>query len=404
MPASGQVFRWMNSSASLLPTRRKLNDFGRIVTKENPSITLCYHFSFVESFVFCFLMNIKKPYLLLAAILLLIFLCNFLLLYFEAANPDSSITTIGDTLWYMIVTLTTVGYGDLYPVTPGGKVIGYIYVFSSLGVLGFLFSTISNKIYTMLENKKLGFHGTDFKDHILFVGWSDFSRLVADEVYHSEKKIAIITNRKDDIDLIYSQYSKDQVFVLYNEFSNFDTLDKVNANEAATLFISFDDDSEALLYVINFKKRYPKPEIVVSLQKLQLKDTFKAAGVTYVITKNEIASKLVASYIFEPDVADMNLDLLSSARKEDDFDVQQYKVVANNPFVNKDSEALFHELKSSYDSILLGISKMRDGKRVLVKNPPAGTSIEAGDYLIVMSSGLAKANLRKVFSTDEGKW
>lgn len=341
---------------------------------------------------------------MLAAILLLIFLCNFLLLYFEAADPGSAIITVGDALWYMFVTLTTVGYGDLYPVTPGGKAIGYIYVFSSLGVLGFLFSTISNNIYTMLENKKLGFHGTDFKDHILFVGWSDFSRLVADEVYHSEKKIAIITNRKDDIDLIYSQYSKEQVFVLYNEFSNFDTLDKVNANEAATLFISFDDDSEALLYVINFKKRYPKPEIVVSLQKLQLKDTFKAAGVTYVITKNEIASKLVASYIFEPDVADMNLDLLSSARQEDDFDVQQYKVVANNPFVNKDSEVLFHELKSSYDSILLGISKLKTGKRVLIKNPPAGTAIEAGDYLIVMSSGLAKANLQKVFSTGEGRW
>lgn len=349
-------------------------------------------------------MNTKKTYLFLAASLFLLVLCNFLLLHFETASPDSSITTVGDALWYMVVTLTTVGYGDLYPVTPGGKVIGYIYVFSSLGVLGFLFSTISNKIYTILENKKLGFHGTNFSDHILFVGWGDFSRLVADEVYHSEKKIAIVTNRKDDIDLIYSQYSREQVFVLYNEFSNFDTLEKVNANEAATLFISFDDDSEALLYVINFKKRYPKPEIVVSLQKLQLKDTFKAAGVTYVITKNEIASKLVASYIFEPDVADMNLDLLSSARQEDDFDVQQYRVIANNPFVQKDCDTLFHELKASYDSVLLGISKLKEGKRVLIKNPPAGTLVETGDYLLIMSNGRAKVNLRKVFSTGEGRW
>ncbi len=348
-------------------------------------------------------MKSKKLYLFLAASLLLIFLCNFLLLHFETADPDSSITTVGDAMWYMFVTLTTVGYGDLYPVTPGGKVIGYIYVFSSLGVLGFLFSTISNKIYTMLENKRLGFHGTDFKDHILFVGWSDFSRLVADEVYHSGKKMAIVTNRKDDIDLIYSQYSNEQVFVLFNEFSNFDSLDKVNANEAATLFISFDDDSEALLYVINFKKRYPKPEIVVSLQKLQLKDTFKAAGVTYVITKNEIASKLVASYIFEPDVADMNLDLLSSSRKDDDYDVQQYQVLSNNPFANKDSEAIFHELKSSYDSILLGVSKIEDGKRILIKNPPAGTQVETGDYLIVMCSGRAKTKLRGIFNTGEGR-
>lgn len=348
-------------------------------------------------------MNIKRPYLLIAASLLFVVLCNWLLLYFEASDPESSITSWADSFWYMIVTLTTVGYGDYFPVTTGGRAIGYIFVFASLGVLGFLFSTISNKVYKMLEEKKLGFHGTDFKDHILFVGWGDFSRLVADEVYHSHKKVAIITNKKDDIDLIYAQYSKEQVFVLYNEFSNFENLEKVNANEAATLFISFDDDTEALLYVINFKKRFPKPEIVVSLQKLQLKDTFKAAGVTYVITKNEIASKLVASYIFEPDVADMNLDLLSSSRKEDDFDVQEYLVLDSNPFAHQDSEAVFHELKSAHDTVLLGLSKMKDNQRVLIKNPPSGTIIEPGDYLIVMSNGLAKKKLRTFFTVGEGR-
>ncbi len=348
-------------------------------------------------------MNIKKPYLFTAAALLFVIICNVLLLHFEASHPDSSIKTPGESIWYMIVTLTTVGYGDYFPVTAGGRAIGYIFVFSSLGILGFLFSTISNKIYKMLEEKKLGYHGTDFNDHILFVGWGDFSRLVADEVYHSHKKLAIITNKKEDIDLIYAKYSKDQVFVLFNEFNNFENLKKVNANEAATLFISFDDDTESLLYVINFKKLYPKPEIVVSLQKLQLKETFKAAGVTYVITKNEIASKLVASYIFEPDVADMNLDLISSSRKEDDFDIQEYLVLNSNPFANKDCEFVFHELKSSHDAVLLGLSKMKDNKRVLIKNPPSGISVEPGDYLILMSNGLAKNKLRNFFSVDEGR-
>ncbi|PRY04002.1 voltage-gated potassium channel [Pontibacter ummariensis] len=344
-----------------------------------------------------------KPLLITLAVLLFFAACNFLLVQFEADAAEASITDVGDAVWYMFVTLTTVGYGDMFPVTPAGKVIGYIYVFSSLGVLGFLFSTISSKIQKILEDRKLGFHGTDFKDHILFVGWGDFSRLVADEVYHSDKKMAIITSKRDDIDLIYSKYSKDQVFVLFSEFNNFELLTKVNAHQAATLFISFDDDSEALLYVINFRKRYPEPEIVVSLQKLQLKETFKAAGVTYVITKNEIASKLVASYIFEPDVADMNLDLLSTARQDEDYDIQQYQVLAQSPFANRDSEEVFHELKTHYNSILLGLSKTANGKRELIKNPPAGTLIETGDYLIMMSSGKAKAGLRKVFKEGEGR-
>jgi voltage-gated potassium channel len=344
-----------------------------------------------------------KPWLIIAASILFIIVSNQLLIHFEAADPESSINTMEQALWYMFVTLTTVGYGDFFPVTTGGRIIGYLYVFSSLGVLAFLFSAISNKIYKMLEDRKMGFNGTNFKDHILFIGWNDFSRLVADEVYHSEKKMAVVTNRKDDIDLIYSQYDKSQVFVLFNEFSNFEALSKVNAAEAATLFISFDDDSQALLYVINFKKLYPNPEIVVSLQQLQLKETFKAAGVTYVITKNEIASKLVASYIFEPDVADMNLDLLSSARNNEDFDVQEYKVLPGNPFANRDSEEAFHELKSNHNTILMGLSKFKDHRRVLIKNPPAGTIIEPGDYMIMMSSGEAKPGLRKVFKTEEGR-
>ena len=348
-------------------------------------------------------MNKIKSWLIVAASILFVIASNSLLIHFESAHPQGSIHTMSDAFWYMFVTLTTVGYGDFFPVSLGGRVIGYIYIFSSLGVLAFLFSSISNKVYKMLEDRKMGFNGTNFKDHILFIGWNDFSRLVADEVYHSDKKMAVVTNRKDDIDLIYSQYDKSQVFVLFNEFSNFEALNKVNAAQASTLFISFDDDSQALLYVINFKKLYPRPEIVVSLQKLQLKETFQAAGVTYVITKNEIASKLVASYIFEPDVADMNLDLLSSARSDDDFDVQEYKVLANNPFVNRDSEEIFHELKSSYNTILMGLSKTKDNKRILIKNPPAGTLIEEGDYLIMMSSGAAKPALRKAFSITEGR-
>ena len=53
---------------------------------------------------------------------------------------------------------------------------------------------------------------------------------------------------------------------------------------------------------------------------------------------------------------------------------------------------------------MLGLSKMRDNQRVLIKNPPAGTPVEQGDYVIVMSNGKAKVGLRKVFQTVEGRF
>lgn len=56
----------------------------------------------------------------------------------ESANPDSSITSFSDALWYSIVTISTVGYGDLYPVTWPGKIIGLLFVVLSVGALAFL--------------------------------------------------------------------------------------------------------------------------------------------------------------------------------------------------------------------------------------------------------------------------
>ena len=70
-----------------------------------------------------------------------------LLLIAESGAPDSSINSVGDAIWYSIITLTTVGYGDISPVTPVGKVLGVILALCSLGLLtalmGILLSFIS---------------------------------------------------------------------------------------------------------------------------------------------------------------------------------------------------------------------------------------------------------------------
>ena len=56
----------------------------------------------------------------------------------ESSDPDASIQNFFDALWYSVVTLSTVGYGDLYPVTIVGKFIGALFVLLSVGALAFL--------------------------------------------------------------------------------------------------------------------------------------------------------------------------------------------------------------------------------------------------------------------------
>ena len=59
----------------------------------------------------------------------------------ESPHPDSKITNFGDALWWAIVTVTTVGYGDIYPVTVEGKIIAAFLMVVGIGVLGIFIST-----------------------------------------------------------------------------------------------------------------------------------------------------------------------------------------------------------------------------------------------------------------------
>ena len=70
-------------------------------------------------------------------------LCVYLLLVLallaaESHSPEASIHSVGDALWYSLITMTTVGYGDLTPVTPLGRVLGLLFALFSIGVLAAL--------------------------------------------------------------------------------------------------------------------------------------------------------------------------------------------------------------------------------------------------------------------------
>lgn len=55
--------------------------------------------------------------------------------FFESFRPDSNIDSFWDSLWWAIVTMTTVGYGDKYPVSLGGRVVGIILICSGVGLM-----------------------------------------------------------------------------------------------------------------------------------------------------------------------------------------------------------------------------------------------------------------------------
>jgi voltage-gated potassium channel len=76
--------------------------------------------------------------------ILVLTISSVLVLQFESKDPAASIQTGADALWYSVVTITTVGYGDFYPVTSGGRIAGMFIMFAGVGIIGALASLLSS--------------------------------------------------------------------------------------------------------------------------------------------------------------------------------------------------------------------------------------------------------------------
>ena len=105
----------------------------------------------------------KRIFLYMTAILMLFYTGLVTLLYFsEYTSNSATIHTFGDAFWYSLVTLTTVGYGDLTPVTPMGHVIGVVFLFMSAGMMVTLFGAAVSFVtseglpFLMLRFQKIG--------------------------------------------------------------------------------------------------------------------------------------------------------------------------------------------------------------------------------------------------------
>jgi len=344
----------------------------------------------------------QRKILILTTIVVLYVVLLFILVFFESASQESAIRDFYDGLWYSIVTLTTVGYGDMYPHTIGGKLIGAIFILGSFSIFGFLIGQISNYMAERLEERKLGFQGTNFTNHAVIIGWNNIGYEVLEQLIGVGKKTAIVTNKRDDIDLIRESYSDKQVFTLLADYNKMEMLEKVNISNSAVVYVNFENDTEKLVQILNIKKHYNDLKFIVTLDNSNLKNTFLSAGVTYTISKNEISSKLLASYIFEPDVARYSEDILSFAESDDDYDIKEYRVSSENPLTGMAYNDVFLQLKKATNVILIGLSKVKDGERTLIKNPSYDITIESGDYLIMIMNGAASVKIEEMFKTEEG--
>jgi voltage-gated potassium channel len=104
--------------------------------------------------------------LLFIAVLVLEF-GSLTILHVEKSAPEASITTASDALWYVIVTMSTVGYGDVFPVSTAGREIGSFIIVVGVGIFGPLSGYLANPSWLRGRNDPLPRWHQSVADHRL---------------------------------------------------------------------------------------------------------------------------------------------------------------------------------------------------------------------------------------------
>ena len=84
---------------------------------------------------------------------MLIYFSSIGIYYFENEAQPKVFTSLFDAMWWSVATLTTVGYGDVYPITNGGKIFASVIVFIGLGLVAIPTGLIASSLTKLFKNK-----------------------------------------------------------------------------------------------------------------------------------------------------------------------------------------------------------------------------------------------------------
>ncbi len=336
----------------------------------------------------------NQKYLIIGIIIY--FLLVYAIFLFEVNAPGANITSYSKALWYSVVTLTTVGYGDCYPVTGQGKILGLFVILGSLGILGILIGEVTYKFNSYMEKKKNGFFGTDIKEHNIIIGWNSYARQVANEVYNAEEQISLITDSKEDLEDFRSNFPDS--YALFTDLRDIESYNKANIVESKSVFINRNNDADTLVQTINIRQIYPNINIIVCCYNNELQNTLISSGANHVVLRSAASSRIVASYLFEPFVADVTRDISSTAVKDDDSDMAQFCIKENSELIGSSFLDVFIKLRKEYNVTLVGMAI--DGR--VNKNVNNDYKIKQGDYIIVVLMKKCNNAILKITGNKEG--
>ena len=264
--------------------------------------------------------------------------------------------TFTNSLWWTIVTMTTVGYGDMAPETPLGRLLAVIIMFFGISLIAVITGTISSIFTTrrIMEGKGLG--KITLTNHTLICGWSrNISNLIDSLIKTNETiHIVLINNETEDsINSILSMYNNETIKYVKGDFTLDSTLNNANASEADNAIILNDEelinDERIILATLSLKKISPKIKVVAQLNDQEKISFLRRANVDVVLTNHSFESFMTTSHITNPSVAQAIEHIIDKDSKNN-----IHNRVIPKEFIGKKFSELFNYFYNEKKEICIG--------------------------------------------------
>ncbi|MBT5966273.1 MAG: potassium channel protein [Gammaproteobacteria bacterium] len=335
----------------------------------------------------------------------LIFIASTAIYMFENQNVGGQITDLYDAFYWAIVTISTVGYGDITPVTTGGRLITSALIISGLGVLAFFTSIIVaafNEKMCEFQDERLQASIEKCTDSTIVCGFGRVGQQVARQLHANKMNFVVIDQDEQHIALA----QKKGYIALHDDASKNTALEQAGINHGAKTVLCTTGDDVTNVY-ITLTSRYLNPAINIISRANQAHNVKKLyqAGANYLVQPFTAAGLLAAEYVGQPVAFEAVHGIL-----HDDKNVNIEAVtISQNCFL--DGVSLKDAGLNQYKARLIGIvsdnpvhAKRRNRYKLhnqhFYFNPESSFILHPGDILVLIGRQLSIDHLQDLIETS----
>ena len=300
--------------------------------------------------------------------------------------------TVLDSLYMTVITLSTIGYGEVNPVSPQGRIFTLVLIV--MGV-GFFLYVIGNVVQFLVEGRirlVLGRHKLDkqisqLNNHYIVCGYGRMGRAFCRYLIQKNLDFLVIEKNEERIPIM----NTDHVLYVTGEATVEENLLKAGIKRASNLIAALGSDADNVFLVLLAKGLNPNVYVVARASQNASKRPLDTAGADVVVSPFDIGARRMAHAILRPGV----IRFLEHAFADEstDIHIEEIPVAASSKLVDVTLQE--SGIRQRFDLIILSIIK-EDGNMLF--NPSAGTTIGAGQKVIAVGAHESLIQLEKILN------